>query len=113
MYTVVNHIRVVPEHRAAFEERFRASLAHMEGVAGFVRVHVWRPTAPRPDAAYPDDAYMVQTLWQDEASFRAWVGSPSFRESHREPMPDAWRAGPPMMSQHTLAFSRSAGSDEG
>jgi heme-degrading monooxygenase HmoA len=105
MYTVVNHIRVVPEHRAAFEERFRANLVHMEGVAGFREVRVWRPVAAsRPDAVYPSDAYMVQTTWDDEASFRAWVGSPSFRASHANPMPDEWRAGPAMMSQHELAF---------
>jgi heme-degrading monooxygenase HmoA len=107
MYTVVNHIRVVPEHRAAFEDRFRENLAHMDGVEGFLGVRVWRPAGePKPDAAYPADAYMIQTTWADEASFSAWVGSPSFRRSHAQPMPDAWRAGPAMMSRHALAFER-------
>jgi heme-degrading monooxygenase HmoA len=105
MYTVINHIRVVPAHREAFEERFRQNLAHMKGVAGFVAVQVWRPAGEtKPDAAYPGDAYMIQTTWEDEASFRGWVGSPSFRASHAQPMPDAWRAGPAMMSKHELAF---------
>jgi heme-degrading monooxygenase HmoA len=107
MYNVINHIRVVPEHREAFEARFAENLQHMEGVAGFVHARVWRPGASaKPDAAYPHDAYMIQTLWTDEASFRAWVGSPSFRASHAQPMPEEWRAGPAMMSQHELALER-------
>lgn len=104
MYTVINHIPVEPTHREAFEERFRANLAHMEGVAGFQGVQVWRPGGGKPDAAYPSKAYMIQTHWDDAASFRAWVGSPSFRASHAAPMPDEWRAGPTMMSLHELAF---------
>lgn len=105
MYNVINHIRVVPEHREAFEARFAENLGRMDGVPGFVMARVWRPSpAAKPDAAYPHDAYMVETLWEDAASFRAWVGSPSFRAAHAQPMPDAWRAGPAMMSQHELAF---------
>lgn len=110
MFCVTNHIRVVEEHREAFEARFEASLAHMEGVEGFVRVDVWRPAgAADPSADYPTDAYMVQTLWESEAAFRAWVGSPSFRASHAQPMPDAWKAGPAMMSRHERAFGRDGG----
>jgi len=108
MYNVINHIRVVEEHRDAFEARFKANLEHMNTVAGFVQARVWRPSASAsPDADYPHDAYMIETLWADEASFRAWVGSPSFRAAHAKPMPEAWRAGPAMMSQHQLAFEHS------
>lgn len=107
MYTVINHIRVAPEHRDAFEQRFRDNLVHMEGVEGFLKVRVWRPSpAAKPEADYPHDAYMIQTEWADAAAFRAWIGSPSFRASHAAPMPDAWRSGPTMMSQHVLAFER-------
>ena len=49
---------------------------------------------------------MIQTTWTDVDAFQAWVGSPSFRRSHAQPMPDAWRAGPAMMSRHELAFSQ-------
>ncbi len=105
MYNVINHIRVVPEHREDFEERFRANLKHMEGVEGFIRVRIWRPApATSEDDSYPHDAYMVETEWTDEEAFRAWVGSPSFRASHAQPMPEEWRAGEAMMSQHVLAF---------
>lgn len=104
-YCVINHIRVVPEHREDFEQRFRENLGHMDGVKGFVSVRVWRP-AMGEDSAYPADAYMVETVWKDEASFRGWVGSPSFRASHANPMPDAWRAGDAMMSKHELAFEK-------
>ena len=106
MYSVINHIPVAPEHRESFEERFRASLVHMNGVEGFLGVEIWRPTMkPNPEAAYPTTAYMVQTRWADEAAFRAWIGSPSFRASHADPMPDEWRAGSAMMTQHELAFT--------
>ncbi len=105
MYTVINHIRVVPEHREAFEERFRQNLVHMEGVEGFLKVQVWRPSASaNPDGDYPHDAYMIQTTWRDEQAFRGWIRSPSFRASHAQPMPEQWRAGSAMMSQHILAF---------
>jgi heme-degrading monooxygenase HmoA len=109
MYNVINHIRVVPEHREAFEARFAENLGRMQEVPGFVQARVWRPSASASaDGAYPHDAYMIETLWKDEASFRGWVGSPSFRAAHAKPMPEAWRAGPAMMSQHELAFEREA-----
>ncbi|MEM1350629.1 MAG: antibiotic biosynthesis monooxygenase family protein [Myxococcota bacterium] len=111
MYNVINHVRVVPEHRDAFEEEFEASLVHMEGVEGFIRVRVWRPSpSARAEGTYPHDAYMIETEWEDEAAFRAWVGSPSFRASHAKPMPEEWRAGAAMMSQHVLALERQEGS---
>ncbi len=114
MYNVINHIRVVVEHREAFEARFKENLGHMSGVEGFLGTRVWRPSpSAAEDAAYPHDAYMIETLWKDEASFRAWVGSPSFRAAHAQPMPDAWRAGPAMMSQHELAFGRGGDPDDG
>ena len=107
MFLVINHIRVEPDHRTGFEERFRDNLAHMDGVEGFIRVRVWRPAeANKPDDAYPHDAYMVETEWTSEDAFRAWVGSPSFRASHAKPMPEEWKAGPAMMSRHALAFGR-------
>lgn len=116
MYTVINHIRVVPEHREAFEARFRESIRRMHAVPGFLRVDVWRPSPhAKPEADYPSDAYMIQTVWTDHAAFRGWVGSEAFRASHANPMPDAWRAGPAMMSQHEHAFVEVAGegADEG
>ncbi|MEO0601271.1 MAG: antibiotic biosynthesis monooxygenase family protein [Myxococcota bacterium] len=105
MHTVINHIPVVAEHQEAFEAQFRASLVHMEGVPGFVRVDVWRPVPGRgpADEANPP-AYMIQTVWKSAEAFRAWVGSDSFRASHREPMPDTWRAGAARMTVHELAF---------
>jgi len=106
MFTVINHIPVVAEHRDEFEARFRASLVNMEGVKGLIHTQVWRPAegGSSSDERYPTEAYMVQTVWESEAAFKAWVGSPSFRASHREPMPDTWRAGPAMMTRHALAI---------
>jgi len=107
MYSVINHIPVDPERHQDFEERFRASLVHMEGVEGFVRVDVWRPAPAGPsDQDQPPVTFMVQTVWQSPAAFRAWVGSDSFRASHRDPMPDDWRAGKAHMTAHQLAFSK-------
>lgn len=106
MYCVINHIPVDPDHHQDFEDRFRASLVHMEGVDGFVRVDVWRPAPAGPPGGEPPVTYMVQTVWASEAAFRAWIGSDSFRASHKDPMPDAWRAGSARMTAHTLAFDR-------
>ena len=105
MLSVINHIPVKPEHGPAFEAAFRANLRHMDGVDGFVGVDIWRPSPTAKPGTYPANAYMIQTRWRDEAAFRAWVGSASFRKSHANPMPDAWRDGEAFMSQHELAIA--------
>ncbi len=108
MYNVINHIRVVAAHREEFEQRFRENLRHLDGVPGFVRVRIWRPSASaNPDGAYPADAPANKSAGAPLTAFRGWVGSPSFRASHANPMPDAWKAGAAMMSQHELAFEES------
>lgn len=106
MYSVINHIPVKPEHHEAFEARFQASLVHMEGVPGFVRVDVWRPAPAGPPGGEPPVTFMVQTVWESPEAFRGWIGSDSFKASHKDPMPEAWRAGKAHMTAHTLAFGK-------
>jgi len=48
---------------------------------GFVRMKVLR-------AHDSDEPYLVVSEWTDEASFRAWVGSPEFHEGHKRGFED-------------------------
>lgn len=76
MIVVANRIYVTSGREAEFEERFRGRAHLVDGAPGFIRNEVLRP---RTEGA----PYVVMTHWADEASFRAWAESPSFREAHR------------------------------
>jgi heme-degrading monooxygenase HmoA len=73
--TVANRIYVTPEYRDRFEARFRDRAGLVDAMPGFVFNQLLRPT--RPDAPY-----VVLTVWEDLASFQAWVGSDAFKQGH-------------------------------
>ena len=98
MFQVTNRILVKPAHREAFEARFEARKGNLEHEPGFVRNLVLRPLDE-------EGAYLVQTLWETEAHFEAWVGSPSFRAAHADPPPRDWFAGPSKLEKHEIAVA--------
>ncbi|WP_136607238.1 antibiotic biosynthesis monooxygenase [Paenibacillus dokdonensis] len=78
MIVITNTIRVKEGSGKAMSERF----AHAKGVhemPGFVRMEVWLGKSKEAEG----EELKVSTVWQDEASFRNWTSSESFRESHR------------------------------
>ena len=75
MITVMNRIGVKPDFAAQFEESFRNRAGLVDGMPGFVRNEVLKPTKP-------GDPYIVLTYWEDQASFQAWTESDAFEQGH-------------------------------
>lgn len=82
MYVVANRVPVAEGWREAFEERFRARAGQVDQQAGFVRMEVLRP-----DPEHGAGVYVVLTHWRDKQAFENWIGSPDFREAHKNPLP--------------------------
>jgi heme-degrading monooxygenase HmoA len=99
-FVAVNHIKVRPEYRARFEELFSTRARAIDTMPGFHHMEVLKPSSD-------EAAYLVVSHWDDEPSFRAWVGSPEFIEGHKRGFADLAEAKargeePPMHSDfHT------------
>ncbi|WP_111413777.1 antibiotic biosynthesis monooxygenase family protein [Billgrantia lactosivorans] len=79
-FIVNNRVVVKPGYEEAFEARFRARAGEIDKQPGFVAMRLLRPVGhPTP--------YVVQTEWESQAAFRAWVGSEDFERAHANPMP--------------------------
>lgn len=79
MFIAMNRFRIARGREADFEKLWRERDSHLEGVPGFRRFHLLR--GPSDDEA---TLYASHTVWEDEAAFRAWTESESFRRAHRQ-----------------------------
>ncbi|HMQ93911.1 MAG TPA: antibiotic biosynthesis monooxygenase [Amaricoccus sp.] len=79
MYVAMNRFRVTPGSETAFEELWRNRRSRLDEMEGFVEFNLLR--GPSFDS---HTLYASHTIWEDEASFRAWTTSPQFREAHRD-----------------------------
>lgn len=104
MITVMNRIGVKPEYAEAFEESFRQRAGLVDGMPGFVRNEVLRPTKP-------GDPYIVLTYWQDEASFRRWTESDEFKQGHARSgsLPHDAFTGRPVLEMHEVFLDSAQG----
>lgn len=75
MITVANRMMVAPEYAEAFEERFRTRAGLVDGMPGFLRNVVLRPSAP-------GQPYVVLTFWESREAFEAWTSSDEFKQGH-------------------------------
>ena len=76
-YVVISRFRVANGMGEAVTEAFRSRPHLVEDAPGFIRLEVLSPVE--------DDAeFWLVTHWTDEASFRVWHHSHSYRESHAE-----------------------------
>ncbi|MGN7359186.1 antibiotic biosynthesis monooxygenase [Paenibacillus sp. SAF-054] len=78
MIVITNTIRVKEGSGKAMSERF-AKAKGVQEMPGFVRMEVWLGKSKEAEG----EELKVSTVWEDEASFRNWTSSESFRESHR------------------------------
>ncbi|GAB6991218.1 antibiotic biosynthesis monooxygenase [Paenibacillus pini] len=76
MIVVTNTIQVKEGFGKTLAERFTQAKGVQE-MPGFVRMEVWLGKDQKGEEV------KVSTVWQDEASFKNWTSSESFRQSHR------------------------------
>lgn len=72
----VNAITVPGEQGGEMARRFAERIGAVDSQDGFEGFELLRPTDGR-------DTWLVVSRWRDEASFQAWVASPSFAHGHR------------------------------
>ncbi len=98
MFIVSNRVYVSDEFRADFEARFRQRAGEIDRQPGFVQMQVLAP-------AKAGTPYVVQTQWQDRASFDVWVGSEDFRRAHANPLPPEAFTQPGGLEMHEVIIS--------
>ena len=75
MIVVANRIPVNPDYAEAFEDRFRERAGLVDGMPGFIKFQILRPTEE-------GDPYIVQTYWESHEHFTAWTESEEFKQGH-------------------------------
>ena len=80
MYIAMNNFRVHAERTADFESAWRNRESFLSNVPGFREFHLLR--GPVDDDGHR--LYASHTVWDDEASFRAWTESEAFRRAHAQ-----------------------------
>ncbi|RCV91933.1 antibiotic biosynthesis monooxygenase family protein [Billgrantia montanilacus] len=79
-FVVNNRVFVNPGHEEAFEARFRVRAGEIDKQPGFLAMRVLRPLGNQAP-------YVVETEWESQAAFHAWVGGDDFKRAHADPMP--------------------------
>jgi heme-degrading monooxygenase HmoA len=78
MFVAMNRFKVIKGEEAAFEEIWLSRKSRLHEMRGFRSFHLLRG----PERA-DHVLYASHSVWENEASFRAWTTSEQFRESHR------------------------------
>ena len=92
----INAITVPEGAGDELARRFASRAGAVDGQEGFEGFELLRPTDGR-------NVWLVMTRWRDEASFQAWVASPSFAHGHRGASDPAPHGGP--VSSHSELWS--------
>lgn len=80
-FVAINTIRCRADYTERFECLFCSRAKAIDRMSGFLGMHVLKCKSP-------DEPYLVVSYWTDEASFKAWVGSPEFHEGHARAFAD-------------------------
>lgn len=80
-FVAVNYITCQPHYVERFEELFGSRAKAIDTLPGFQRMMVLRPSKA-------EDAYLVVSYWDNEASFQAWTKSDAFRIGHQRAFAD-------------------------
>jgi len=100
MIITSNRIPVNPEHKDAFEERFKNRASQVDGMDGFIAFQLLRPVKE-------EDPYIVMTFWESQAHFEAWTNSEAFKEGHAKSgtLPEGTFAGHPVLEMYEVIQS--------
>lgn len=96
-FVAINYISCKPSYAARFECMFCTRARAIDRMPGFLGMQVLR-------SHQDGEPYLIVSQWTDEASFKAWVGSPEFLEGHKRGFEDVRAAKekgeePPMTSR--------------
>lgn len=107
MYVVSNRIPVAVGQEDAFANRFRARAGLVEGHAGFIRLHILKPTEislhGRTMGRSP--YHIVLTYWERVEDFVAWTNSDDFKTAHADRPPPEMFAGENVFELHEVIQS--------
>lgn len=97
MITVMNRIFVKAEYAEQFEARFRERARLVDGMKGFIRNEVLRPSQE-------GKPYIVLTYWESKADFENWTQSDEFRQGHSRSgqLPKEAFDGPNVLEMHEV-----------
>lgn len=92
----MNVFRVQADRADEFVCAWRERDSFLDGVDGFESFHLLQ--GKTEDGV---STFSSHTVWQDEASFRAWVDSEAFRKAHAQGSLRGILAGPPNLQLWT------------
>ncbi len=90
----INAIDVPDDSGDELAHRFAERAGAVDGQEGFEGFELLKPTDGR-------NTWLVVTRWRDEASFQAWLESPSFGHGHRSAQERAGGDAPAPVSTHS------------
>jgi len=79
VYIAMNRFQIATGREEGFEELWRSRDSHLEGVPGFRQFHLLKGPVTETHTLYAS-----HTVWDSEASFRAWTESESFKRAHAQ-----------------------------
>jgi len=94
-YSVMNHIPVLEEGQAIFEDRFKQRRQKIESAPGFQAFRLLRP-----DEGH---TYIAFTQWQSKEAFTDWKNSSDFQQAHaNRAKPPAYYADRPFATSYQM-----------
>ncbi|MEE3203473.1 MAG: antibiotic biosynthesis monooxygenase [Acidobacteriota bacterium] len=107
MFVVSNRIPVATGHEDAFAERFRSRAGLVEGHAGFLRLHILRPTELDMHGQRMGRSlyHIVLTYWDCVEDFVAWTNSEDFKTAHSDRPPAEMFSGENVFELHEVIQS--------
>ncbi|MBA2730128.1 MAG: antibiotic biosynthesis monooxygenase [Euzebyaceae bacterium] len=76
-FVAINVLTVPKAMRETLEQRFANRAGEVDKMAGFEAFELLRPVQGQ-------DAYLVYTRWDSQASFQAWLDSQAFDQGHAQ-----------------------------
>ena len=98
MFYAMNRFNVPLENAEAFEGIWLNRESKLHQMAGFVEFNMLR--GPETEGVV---LYVSHTVWQDEESFKGWLGSMQFSGAHKR-RPDDGKPRAPALMQGTNTF---------
>ncbi|MCW3125301.1 MAG: antibiotic biosynthesis monooxygenase [Bacteroidetes bacterium] len=94
-FVAINYIDCEESYKPRFEELFSSRAKAIDKMPGFKNMEVLKPA--------DGSAFLIVSYWDSEEAFKAWTGSPEFREGHKRGFEDIAKAKqegkePPMKS---------------